>query len=101
MSIFFRMRGVERAPASGGEKFLRCGWELRVMVHRGYQPDHVHTVSSSVENCQGSGFRVDGFSPIVKKKTAPFFFNVQMSKNEMPRFFSITFNCPCTGLSAW
>ena len=89
MSNFFRMRGVERAPASGGENFFRCGWGLKVVVHGGYQPDHVHTVSSSVENCQGSGFRVDdGFGPIVKKKTALFFFSTyKCPKKKCPVFF--------------
>ena len=79
MSIFFRMRGVERAPASGGEIFSM--WMgLRVVVHREYQPDHVHTVSSSVENRQV----VITFK--CQKRRLPRFFIFKCQKKSLPRF---------------
>ena len=62
------------------------------MVGRGYQPDHVHTLTSSVKNSQGAGFRAEGFGKVlialnVKMLIAQFFRNnVQMSENVLPRF---------------
>ena len=103
MSIFFRMRGVERAPASGGENFFDVDGGLE----QWWCIVTIFTLAVSQSKIVRALVLVLGSTVLVRfimsnsqKKIAPFLLTYKCPKKKCPVVF-ITFSCPCAGLSAW